>query len=142
MYTWDLDAAGFAAAILIKKKEAGSCWDSIHVIEAIPQSRVNTHYKLTSTIILSLGSGDMTLGGNVTRQSEFDGAEGTVVDVGRIVEEMEGRMRGSLAEIYFGKTMDIAGSLRGVVLCVLMLGVVDVEAKRIQETIVQGLSRK
>jgi hypothetical protein len=42
-------------------------------------------------------------------------------------------MRGSLAEIYFGKTMDIAGGLRGVV---------DGEARRVQEQIVQGLSSK
>jgi hypothetical protein len=35
-----------------------------------------------------------------------------VANVGRMVEEMEGRMRGLLQEVYFGKTRDVVGDLR------------------------------
>lgn len=70
----------------------------------------------------------------MTRQGEFDGSDSHVVNIGRIVEEMEGKMRGSLAEIYFGKTMDIAGGLRG--------ADDGVDARRVQEQINQGLSSK
>ena len=35
-----------------------------------------------------------------------------VANIGRIVEEMEIRMRNSMHEIYFGKTKDIANDLR------------------------------
>ena len=56
-------------------KSSGS-WDSIHVFEAQDRARV-AHYKLTSTVILSLGSksdnvGAMDLSGNMVRQVEQD----------------------------------------------------------------------
>jgi len=35
-----------------------------------------------------------------------------VVNVGRLVEEMEGKMRNMLQEVYFGKTRDVVGDLR------------------------------
>lgn len=35
-----------------------------------------------------------------------------VVNVGRMVEEMEGKMRNMLQEVYFGKTRDVVGDLR------------------------------
>ena len=35
-----------------------------------------------------------------------------VANIGRIVEEMENKMRNTLNEIYFGKTMDIVNDLR------------------------------
>ena len=48
------------------------CWDSIHVIEVQEKGR-SGHYKLTSTIMLWLqsikaASGEMNLGGSLTRQ--------------------------------------------------------------------------
>src|SRR5436305_13551606 len=47
-------------------------WDSIHVFEAVDRART-AHYKLTSTVILHLSTGndnlgDMDLSGNMTRQ--------------------------------------------------------------------------
>lgn len=56
-------------------KSTGS-WDSIHVFEALDHART-THYKLTSTVILSLGTasealGKMDLSGNMVRQVEAD----------------------------------------------------------------------
>ena len=56
-------------------KQAGS-WDSIHVFEAQDRAR-RAHYKLTSTVILNLGTdsenlGSMDLSGNMVRQVEVD----------------------------------------------------------------------
>jgi len=101
---------------------SSSSWDSIHVFEAeTPNANKPTHYKLTSTIILSLSTssnslGSVSLAGNLTRQFETDvmakDDSAHVVNVGRMVEEMEGKMRNMLQEVYFGKTRDVVGDLR------------------------------
>ena len=84
------------------KSEGG--WDSIHVFEAIDRART-AHYKLTSTVILHLGTkseslGDMDLSGNMTRQVEQDmiveNDDSHIVNVGRLVEDMELKMRNLL----------------------------------------------
>ncbi|KAJ3004972.1 hypothetical protein HKX48_000970 [Thoreauomyces humboldtii] len=127
VYMWDLDD-GFAAVVLIKNvnqsddKSKGS-WDSIHVIEVNEKGR-SAHYKLTSTIMLymeTLGQkqGRVNLSGSLTRQAEVDypvddyGSH--VANMGRMVEDMEIKMRNSLQVIYFGKTKDITGDLRSYV---------------------------
>ena len=91
----------------------------------------SAHYKLTSTVILHLahnsGSKDdtMSLAGSMTRQLESTlalassgGALGTdashVVNIGKLVEDMEGKMRNLLQEVYFGKAKDVVGDLRSV----------------------------
>lgn len=129
-YLWDQDD-GFAGILLFKKTLTSSnpsTWDSIHVFEATEPSSSNTpgkpqptHYKLTSTVILQLGAksealGNVNLAGNLTRQVEMDvvakddGEQ--VVNVGKMVEDMEGKMRNLLQEVYFGKTRDVVGDLR------------------------------
>lgn len=126
VYLWDLDH-GFAGVILIKKAGDGSkkikgCWDSIHVVEVQEKSSGRSaHYKLTSTVMLWLqtnksGSGTMNLGGSLTRQVEQDAsvseASPHIVNIGRMVEDMENKIRNTLNEIYFGKTRDIVNGLR------------------------------
>merc|ERR1711992_378394 len=140
VYLWDLDA-GFAGVILIKKAGDGSkkikgneskvrgdetsgCWDSIHVVEVNEKSSGRSaHYKLTSTSMLWLqtnreGSGTMNLGGSLTRQVEQDcpvsEASPHIANIGRLVEDMENKIRNTLNEIYFGKTRDIVNGLRSV----------------------------
>ncbi|KAI5692642.1 F-actin-capping protein subunit beta isoform X2 [Diaphorina citri] len=126
VYLWDLDH-GFAGVILIKKAGDGSrkiqgCWDSIHVVEVQekPTGR-NAHYKLTSTVMLwlqtnKIASGKMNLGGSLTRQIEMDAQVSDtsphIANIGRMVEEMENKIRNTLNEIYFGKTKDIVNGLR------------------------------
>ena len=84
-------------------KSAGG-WDSIHVFESIDRARTS-HYKLTSTVILRLSTGsdalgDMDLSGNMTRQIEQDmpvtDDSSHIVNVGRLVEDMELKMRNLL----------------------------------------------
>uniref|UniRef100_A0A3P8UJ46 F-actin-capping protein subunit beta n=1 Tax=Cynoglossus semilaevis TaxID=244447 RepID=A0A3P8UJ46_CYNSE len=81
------------------------------------------HYKLTSTVMLWLqttktGSGTMNLGGSLTRQTERDETVGEssphIANIGRLVEDMENKIRSTLNEIYFGKTKDIVNGLRSV----------------------------
>ncbi|KAJ1978938.1 F-actin-capping protein subunit beta [Dimargaris xerosporica] len=124
VYLWDLDD-GFAGAILIKKvndsaKLMKGAWDSIHVVEVCEKSRV-TQYKLTSTVMLYTITtrddlGTMNLSGNLTRQEVKDlpttDPFSHVANIGRMVEEMEIKMRNSLQEVYFGKTKDVVNELR------------------------------
>ncbi|RKP09383.1 F-actin-capping protein subunit beta [Thamnocephalis sphaerospora] len=126
VYFWDLDD-GFAGVVLIKKvnedqdKPKGA-WDSIHVFEAIERGR-NALYKLTSTVMLyaiteSEALGSMNLSGSMTRQTEIeyplDEPGSHVGNIGRMVEEMELKMRSALQEVYFGKTRDVVNDLRSI----------------------------
>jgi capping protein beta len=127
-YLWDLDH-GFAGVILIKKagdgnKKIKGCWDSIHVVEVQEKSSGRTaHYKLTSTAMLWLqtnkqASGTMNLGGSLTRQIEQDcpvsETSPHIANIGRMIEDMENKIRNTLNEIYFGKTKDVVNGLRSV----------------------------
>ncbi|KAI0842952.1 F-actin capping protein, beta subunit [Hypoxylon sp. FL0890] len=126
VYFWNLDD-GFAGVVLLKKEaKPGSAsegtWDSIHVFEAIDRGRF-TQYNLTSTVILSLSSnsnslGDMDLSGNMTRQIEIElpaeSEEQQIANIGKLVEDMELKMRNLLQEVYFGKAKDVVGDLRSV----------------------------
>ena len=91
------------------KSEGG--WDSIHVFESIDRARTS-HYKLTSTVILRLSTagealGEMDLSGNMTRQIEQDmpvqDDSSHVVNVGKLVEDMELKMR-NLLRMWFSLT--------------------------------------
>lgn len=84
-------------------------WDSIHVFEATDRARMS-HYKLTSTVILHLANendtlGEMDLSGNMTRQVEVDlpveSDASHVANVGRLVEDMELKMRNLLRAFCF-----------------------------------------
>lgn len=89
-------------------------WDSIHVFEATDRARMS-HYKLTSTVILHLANktealGDMDLSGNMTRQVEVDlpveSDASHVANVGRLVEDMELKMRNLLRMYLLPRWMD------------------------------------
>lgn len=100
-------------------------WDSIHVFEASERGRT-TNYRMTSTVMLSLAAagsatstlGEMDLSGNMTRQIEqelpVDTDESHIANIGRLVEDMELKMRNLLQEVYFGKAKDVVGDLRSV----------------------------
>lgn len=95
-------------AVTPGSKSSGA-WDSIHVFEATDRARMS-HYKLTSTVILHLASetdalGEMDLSGNMTRQVEADlpveSDASHVANVGRLVEDMELKMRNLLRKSLF-----------------------------------------
>lgn len=94
-------------------------WDSIHVIEISSGSPAT--YKLTSTIMLSIETeteqtGRVSLAGNLTRQEEskFSVAnpQSHISNMGRMIENMENKLRSTIETIYFGKTKDIVSDLR------------------------------
>ncbi|KAI5927702.1 F-actin capping protein [Camillea tinctor] len=140
VYFWNLDD-GFAGVVLLKKvatpgSSSEGTWDSIHVFEAIDRARF-TQYNLTSTVILSLSStssglGELDLSGNMTRQVEMElpaeSEEQQIANIGKLVEDMELKMRNLLQEVYFGKAKDVVGDLRS--LGSLSEGARDREAQR------------
>ena len=87
-------------------------------------------YQLTSTVMLSLesrlsGSGDggsFQVGGSITRSSEQVCAiergggrrleSSHIANMGRMIEEMEGKLRSTLELVYFGKTREVVAALR------------------------------
>jgi capping protein beta len=94
--------------VLLKKSSsqaaASGAWDSIHVLEVAERGRT-AKYKLTSTVILNLGTkgdalGSLDLAGNMTRQVEadmsVDADETHVANIGKLVEDMELKMRNLL----------------------------------------------
>ncbi|KAK1783699.1 F-actin-capping protein subunit beta [Copromyces sp. CBS 386.78] len=126
VYFWNLDD-GFAGVVLLKKSSptnpsSSGVWDSIHVFEASERGRTS-NYRLTSTVILSLATkgntlGEVDLSGNMTRQVEQDlpveNDESHIANIGRLVEDMELKMRNLMQEVYFGKAKDVVGDLRSV----------------------------
>ncbi|KAJ1928530.1 F-actin-capping protein subunit beta [Tieghemiomyces parasiticus] len=124
VYLWEL-SDGFAGAVLIKKindtaRLMKGAWDSIHVVQVTEKGRY-AQYKLTSTIMLyTLTSrdalGSLNLSGNMTQQDERDVQVNEpgdhVANLGRMIEEMEAKMRNGLKEVYFGKTKDVVNELR------------------------------
>ena len=109
-------------------------WDAIHVLEIKPieppipinndlEEKKKTHwaYKLTSTILLYLNTSSanidhMDLSGSISRQleSNFPVIEDhdPIGNIGRLIEEMESKMRSLVQEIYFGKTKNVVNEIR------------------------------
>ncbi|GAA5866249.1 hypothetical protein JCM8547_007216 [Rhodosporidiobolus lusitaniae] len=120
---------------------ATSSWDSVHVFESSERGR-SASYKLTSTVMLYMtkpllpgqqqqqqkeeegkkSEGEVQLGGSMTRQHELTSPldpsstsslhQSHIVNVGKLVEDMEFKMRNLLGEVYFSKTKDIISTLR------------------------------
>uniref|UniRef100_A0A0D6QRR9 F-actin-capping protein subunit beta n=1 Tax=Araucaria cunninghamii TaxID=56994 RepID=A0A0D6QRR9_ARACU len=131
VYLWEPDEGdGFAACFLIKKdgSQTGQgrrgflqqgVWDAIHVIEVGIQDEGTAHYCLTSTVMLSMttndkSSGTFGLSGSITRQMSADIsiADGHLSNMGRMIEEMESKLRNALDQVYFGKTREMVLTLR------------------------------
>lgn len=130
VYLWDLDeeahgpGTDFAGVVLFKKgEESSSSWDSIHVLEVIHDGSEAT-YRVTTTIILHLDNkNNVSLSGNLTRQTERtfsvpsnskDGQLSTahITNLGTLIEDIESKMRNLLEVVYFDKTRDIYHELR------------------------------
>ncbi|KAI4320464.1 hypothetical protein MLD38_033940 [Melastoma candidum] len=130
VYIWEDDNEGFVACFLIKKDgsktghgkrgclEQGA-WEAVHVVQVGPEEDGRAHYCLTSTIMLSLttdneSSGTFGLSGSIRRQMNMalSVAEGHMCNMGRMIEEMESKLRNSLDQVYFGKTREMVCTLR------------------------------
>lgn len=135
-YLWDQgDDGSFAGCFLIKKEVVeeqrrvnDGCWDSIHIIEALPKdSSVSLGsgqytYRLTTTVILTMTTekgeaGSVNLSGNLTRQAKAKTAtvkdeNDHVINMGQMIEDMEIDLRNQLDSLYIQKTREIVHSIR------------------------------
>ncbi|GKV32465.1 hypothetical protein SLEP1_g41071 [Rubroshorea leprosula] len=130
VYMWEDENEGFVACFLIKKDgsktahgrrgylEEGA-WDAIHVIQVGPEWEGTARYCLTSTVMLSLttddeSTGTFSLSGSIRRQMNMDlaVADGHLCNMGKMIEEMESKLRYSLDQVYFGKTKEMVCTLR------------------------------
>ncbi|KAL2632753.1 hypothetical protein R1flu_004232 [Riccia fluitans] len=131
VYMWETETGdGFAACFLIKKDGSSSAdgrrgllqhglWDAIHVIEVGEQCDGEAHYRLTSTVMLALtseckSSGKFSLSGSITRRTEstLEVVNGHMTNMGKMIEEMESKLRNGLDQVYFGKTKEVVSTLR------------------------------
>jgi len=132
VYCMDLETGGFATSVLVKKIQDTSkkgqpmkgTWDAIHVVEVKEAGKKNAHYKLTSTVMLSIETkfdvtGSVSLAGSLTRQAEQDAPivdlNTHIPNIGRMIEDMELKLRNTIEFIYFGKTKDIVNELRNLI---------------------------
>jgi capping protein beta len=84
---------------------------------------------------------NLDLGGTVTRQAEMeyplDNFGANLQNMGKMVEEMENKMRNTIQEIYFAKTRDIINDLRS------MQDLGEVKKRmQMQEALINGLKGK
>eukprot|EP00003_Mantamonas_plastica_P024020 TRINITY_DN441_c0_g1_i7.p2 TRINITY_DN441_c0_g1~~TRINITY_DN441_c0_g1_i7.p2 ORF type:complete len:146 (-),score=36.40 TRINITY_DN441_c0_g1_i7:383-820(-) len=93
-------------------------WDSLHVVE-VTDNGSSADYRLTSSVMLFLKGNDdkINLSGNLTRLTTQDGQavnEKTphVFNIGKLVEDMEHKLRNTIQTVYFGRTMDIVSDMR------------------------------
>jgi len=144
--TEERDEKSFGACFLVHKEVAKDrgmekgWWDSIHVFEVLPEAKKNTfHYKLTSTVMVSLGFkddgsgpaspsssssanagklGEVDLSGSMTKQTErkmtIEDASGSthITNLGTILEDMELSIRNAIEGIYIQKTREVINGMR------------------------------
>eukprot|EP00741_Cyanophora_paradoxa_P004469 tig00000806_g4338.t1 len=133
VYFWDLET-GFAVAVLFRKaadSRAGQLsegvWDATHVVEVTPAEGGASKYRLSSSLLLWLktrrgegegggGGAPVELSARLERRAEQEAAAGDsaahVANVGRMVEEMEGRLRTALEVTHAGKAREVLSLLR------------------------------
>ncbi|XP_050105423.1 probable F-actin-capping protein subunit beta isoform X3 [Malus sylvestris] len=117
VYMWEDVNEGFVGCFLIKKDGSKTGqgrrgylqegpWDAIHVIEVGPEEEGTAHYRLTSTVMLPLttdneSSGTFTLSGSIRRHMNMHLSiqEGHICNMGRMIEEMESKLRNSLDQL-------------------------------------------
>jgi len=117
----------FACAIMFKKDGSGlrgvdkGIWDSIHVVDVkIGSDKKSASYELTTTIILSMCTegGGLDLSGSVQRQTKVDAKfddtpyNSHLVNIGKVMQDMENSLRDKLQSVYFDKAREITGYLR------------------------------
>jgi capping protein beta len=124
--------------------EPSGSWDSIHVFETAERGRQAHYKLTSTVMLQLVTrrggesetegtgggvgerkkvegwkrEGEVSLSGSMTRQTEQDwplqDSSSHITNTGKMIEEMEIKMRNLLQEVYFGKTRDIVYDLRSV----------------------------
>jgi len=128
--TDEKDSKAFGACFLIHKDveaakglESG-WWDSIHVFEVVESANTKKghfDYKLTTTVMVSMGVknpqiGDVDLSGSMTQQDSkvlpVNDQQAHIANLGKMLEEMELKIRNSIEGIYIQKTREVVNGMR------------------------------
>ncbi|MES1913105.1 MAG: hypothetical protein MHM6MM_005332 [Cercozoa sp. M6MM] len=127
VYMWDLDDGNFAACFLVQKDAeqvaglAAASWSSIHIVEATCLGGNKWQYKLTTTVMVSMDVDSAQLGkadlsGSMTKQLQreitLDDDHTHVMNMGKMVEDLEKDIRNSIEGIYIQKTRDVINGMR------------------------------
>lgn len=124
--------------------EPAGSWDSIHVFETAERGRQAHYKLTSTIMLQLIAregtdaegekkanaksgvkgmeswqrNGEINLSGSMTRQTEQDwplqDSSSHIGNTGRMIEDMEIKMRNLLQEVYFGKTRDIVHGLRSI----------------------------
>jgi len=125
--TDEKDSKAFGACFLIHKEVEGKkglengWWDSIHVFEVLENKKNHYEYKLTTTVMVSMGVkgatlGEVDLSGSMTQQDTkvlpLNDQSTHIANLGRMLEDMELKIRNSIEGIYIQKTREVINSIR------------------------------
>lgn len=121
------DAKAFGACFLIhkdvdnKKEVEQGWWDSTHVFDVSESKKGYFDYKLTTTVMVSLGVkngkvGEVDLSGSMTQQEtrtlQVSDANPHLVNLGTMLEAMETKIRNMIEGVYIQKTHEIINGMR------------------------------
>jgi len=126
--TDEKDSKAFGACFLVHKDvdaqkgqlESG-WWDSIHVFEVVENKKGHFEYKLTTTVMVSMGVkgsniGEVDLSGSMTQQDtkvlQVTDAQPHIANLGKMLEDMELKIRNSIEGIYIQKTREVINGMR------------------------------
>jgi capping protein beta len=129
VYMFDTDEKedSFGSCWLIHKdvEHAGNFkqgwWDSIHVFETTPDTKGFFTYKLTATVMVSMmveddKVGKVDLSGSMTQQESkrlpVDKNQTHIANMGKMLEDMELRIRNSIEGVYIQKTREVINGMR------------------------------
>jgi len=125
------DSKSFGACFLIhkdvadgtssKKELENGVWNSIHVFDVAESKKGYFDYKLTTTVMVSMvvknsGIGEANLSGSMTSQDArtlaVTDASPHIANLGKMLEEMELKIRNSIEGIYIQKTREVVNGMR------------------------------
>jgi len=127
--TDEKDSKAFGACFLVHKDvdaqkgqlESG-WWDSIHVFEVVENNKKgHFEYKLTTTVMVSMGVkgsniGEVDLSGSMTQQDTkvlaVNDNQPHMANLGKMLEDMELKIRNSIEGIYIQKTREVINGMR------------------------------
>jgi len=144
------ESKNFGACFLIhkdvdtnKKELETGWWDSIHVFECTEQKKGTYEYKLTTTVMVSMGMknslvGEVDLSGSMTQQTTavkpFNEQNPHIANMGPLLEEMELKVRNSIEGIYIQKTREVINGMR------LVNGEKNKAWEKIQESLTNAIT--
>jgi capping protein beta len=126
--TDEKDSKAFGACFLVHKDvdaqkgqlESG-WWDSIHVFEVVENKKSHFEYKLTTTVMVSMGVkgsniGEVDLSGSMTQQDtkvlQVNDSQPHIANLGKMLQDMELKIRNSIEGIYIQKTREVINGMR------------------------------